>query len=248
MRFFITLDGRKLKHRFIFIGIAFFTALFFYSQSTFHIPVLQEVNTTSKAIYKGEKGIALTFNISWGEVQAKPILDLLEKNKVRAATFFVSGAWAEKNPDTIEHIQKLGYEIGSLGYAYEDYTELDENKVRQDILKGIESLQKLDIKEIRYIRSPTGHFDERTLKIASQLGVTLIHWSINSDDWKNPGTEVIIEKVNKAKDGDIVLLHASDSATQTEKALPSIIEENKNKFVSLESLISNGKVKTKTID
>ena len=247
MRFFIIWDSRTLKKSFLFIALMLFSALFFYSQSALHIPIFK-ADTTPKAIYKGEKGIALTFNISWGEVQAEPIINILEKSKVSTATFFISGSWAEKNPDLIDRIQKLGYEIGSLGYAYEDYTEIDESKIRQDMVKSIEVFQKLNINTVKFIRSPTGHFDKRTLKIANELGLSFIHWSVNSYDWKHPGTETIIQNVLDAKKGDIILLHASDSATQTRKALPSIIEELNDQFTSLEILLSNGKVKTKPIN
>lgn len=228
--------------------ISFFTALLLFSQSSLHIPAFG-TKDGPKAIYKGEKGISLTFNIGWGDIQAEPILDVLEKHDVKAATFFLSGAWAEKNPDTVKRIQELGYEIGSLGYAYEDYTEIDDVKVRQDILKSIDVFHKLDIKEIKYLRSPTGHFNERTIKIANQLGLTIIHWSINSQDWKNPGVENIIKNVKKADSGDIILLHASDSAIQTAQALPEIIAllKEKDELVTISVLLSNGKVKTTLI-
>jgi peptidoglycan/xylan/chitin deacetylase (PgdA/CDA1 family) len=59
----------------------------------------------------------------------------------------------------------------------------------------------------------------------------------------NPGPDKIIENVNShIKGGDIVLLHASDSATQTEEALPAIIHNLKQKGlknVTVGDLIAN---------
>lgn len=79
-----------------------------------------------------------------------------------------------------------------------------------------------------------------------------MHWSINSKDWLNPGTEQIVANVTNDLDpGDIVLLHASDSAKQTAKALPKIIEvmkENGYKNASLSELLANGKAESKGID
>lgn len=248
MNFFITLNGRKVKQGFFLVLVSFFTAVLFFSQSTLHIPVLSS-NDGPRAIYKGEKGISLTFNIGWGDIQAEPILDVLEESDVRSATFFLSGSWAEKHPDTVKRIKDLGFEIGSLGYAYEDYTEIDEKKVRRDILRSIDVFKKLGVTDIKLLRSPTGHFDEKTLKIAEQLGLTVVHWSLNSQDWKNPGVDKIIEQVNKAKKGDIILLHASDSAVQTADALPTIIKNlrENHDLVTISVLISNGKVDTKLV-
>lgn len=248
MNFFVTISGRRIKQGILIVIISFFTALFYFSQSVVQFPVLS-AKEEPKAIYKGEKGIALTFNIGWGDVQAEPILKVLEEKKVRSATFFLSGAWAERHPEVVEKIKELGFEIGSLGYAYEDYTELEDAQVRKDIDRSLEVFKKLDIKEVELLRSPTGHFDKRTLKIADDMGLTVIHWSLNSQDWKNPGVETIIKNVSKVKKGDIVLMHASDAATQTAKALPDILAsiKNKDEMVTVSHMIANGKVKTTLI-
>ena len=202
-----------------------------------------------KAIYKGEKGISLTFNVGWGDEKAEPILEELKKQGVQSATFFLSGSWAERHPDLVQKINKQGYEIGSLGYAYEDYSEMDDSKVRQDIMKAQEVFKKLNIKEVNLIRMPTGHFDKRVLAIADKLGYTVVHWSVNSQDWTNPGAEQILTNVSSAKKGDIVLLHASDAAKQTQKALPQIVKalKSKGEFISVSEMIANGKTKTTLI-
>lgn len=248
MDFFITLNAKRLKQGLIVVIISFFTALFFFSQNAVHTPVFG-TQDGPKAVYKGEKGIALTFNIGWGDVQAEPILDVLEKNEVRSVTFFLSGAWAERHPQIVKRIKDLGYEIGSLGYAYEDYTELEDAQVRRDITKSIEVFKKLEIKDTKLLRSPTGHFDKRTLSIANKLGLTVVHWSLNSQDWKSPGVDSIVEEVKKAKKGDIILMHASDGATQTAEALPSIISiiKDKGDMITISGLIANGNVKTTLI-
>lgn len=45
-------------------------------------------------------------------------------------------------------------------------------------------------------------------------------------DWTNPGVRTIIRNsTTGVKPGDILLLHASDSARQTARALPSIIRK-----------------------
>jgi polysaccharide deacetylase family sporulation protein PdaB len=203
-----------------------------------------------KAVYKGEKDLALTFNIGWGDEKAEPILDILKKENVKAATFFLSGSWAERHPDLVARIVKEGYEIGILGYNYEDYTELEDAKVRQDLAKAQVVFKKLNIKGIKLVRAPTGHFDKRTLKIADSLGYSVVHWSIDSKDWMNPGAEEIVQNVSKAKKGDIILLHASDSAKQTAKALPLIVKDlNKKglKLVTVSDMIANAETNTKEI-
>jgi peptidoglycan-N-acetylglucosamine deacetylase len=248
MNFFMVLNGRRVKNLLLIVIVSFFTALFFYSQTSANVSVFS-TKEGPKAVYKGEKGIALTFDIGWGDEKASPIIETLNKEGVKSATFFLSGSWAERHPDIVEKIVKQGYEIGNLGYAYEDYTELEESKIRSDIVKAQDIFKKLNVKNVKLLRSPTGHFDEKTLKVAKSLGLTVVHWSVNSDDWTNPGVAKIVKKATKANNGDIILLHASDSAKQTAQALPAIISQlsQKGSFINVSDMIANGKVKTTLI-
>jgi peptidoglycan-N-acetylglucosamine deacetylase len=246
MNFFYILNGKTIKQIFV-IGIAaFFTAWFLYLGNVVQVPVFS-TKDGPKAVYKGEKDIALTFNIGWGDEKAEPILDVLKQQGVKSVTFFLSAAWAERHPDLVSRMVKEGYEIGMLGYDYKDYTELEGQKVSQDISKAQTAFKKLNINNIQLLRAPTGHFDQNTLKIAQRHGYTVVHWSIDSKDWTNPGVETIAENVAKAEKGDIILLHASDSAKQTEKALPLLlqnIKEKNLKLVTVSEMIANANSKT----
>ncbi|WP_241494448.1 polysaccharide deacetylase family protein [Bacillus coahuilensis] len=219
-----------------------------FTQSRLELPVFS-TDDGPRAVYKGNNGIALTFNLAGGSTKAEPIIQLLEKNNVKEATFFLSGAWAERHPDLTKKIQELGFEIGILGYDYVNYSEVETGEIRKDIGKAQEVFTKLGVKEISLVRAPTGHFNKATIDTVDQLGFTLVHWSINSHDWTNPGVENIVHNVQHAANGDILLFHASDSAKQTKDALPVILKglENKGEFVSVSDLINAGKVKTKLV-
>jgi peptidoglycan-N-acetylglucosamine deacetylase len=249
MNFFFVLNGKSLKNVSLVLIAAFFTAWFLYMENHAQIPVFS-TKDGPKAVYRGERDLALTFNIGWGDEKAEPILDTLKKENVKSATFFLAGSWAERHPDLVSRIGKEGYEIGILGYNYEEYTDLEDVKIAKDISKAQEVFTKLNVKSIKLLRAPTGHFDERTLKIAKRYGYTVVHWSVDSKDWQNPGVSTIVENTKKAKKGDIILLHASDSAKQTAKALPLILADIRQKglkFVSVTEMIANGEARSKEI-
>ncbi|HAQ07539.1 MAG TPA: polysaccharide deacetylase family sporulation protein PdaB [Bacillus bacterium] len=249
MNFFFVLNAKSIKQVLVILIAAFFTAWFFYMENMVQLPAFS-AKDGPKAIYKGDKDLALTFNIGWGDEKAEPILDILKKENIGSATFFLSGSWAERHPDLVSRMVKEGYEIGMLGYEYKDYTELEEEKVRRDILKAQEAFKKLNVKNIVLLRAPTGHFDQRTLKIAERLGYTVVHWSLDTKDWTNPGTAKIVENASKAKKGDILLMHASDSAKQTADALPLVLKDirAKNlKMITVSEMIANGDSKSSEI-
>ncbi|WP_108671979.1 polysaccharide deacetylase family sporulation protein PdaB [Peribacillus acanthi] len=249
MNFFYIIQAKKLKQILLIATLAFITAWVFYLQDTINATVFSTTNGP-KAVYKGEKDLALTFNIGWGDEKAEPILDQLKKENVKAATFFLSGSWAERHPHIVERIVKDGYEIGMLGYNYKDYSVIEDKEIVRDISKAQEAFKKLNIKNIELLRAPTGHFDKRLLEIGARFGYTIVHWSVDSKDWTNPGVETIVANIEKAKKGDIVLLHASDSAKQTVVALPSILQavNAKNlKLVTVSEMIANASVKSEEI-
>lgn len=93
------------------------------------------------------------------------------------------------------------------------------------------------------IRPPNGSFDKRVLEVSEGTHHSVVHWSIDTKDWKNPGVNKIVSNAtNHVKPGDILLLHASDSVKQTHKALPEIIGKLKSEgfsFVSVGEMIAN---------
>ncbi|RXJ03083.1 polysaccharide deacetylase family sporulation protein PdaB [Anaerobacillus alkaliphilus] len=252
MNFIWIWNGKKIKQYMIVVIAAFFTAGILYverSQITVFSPVAE-----ATAIYKAEtneKKIALTFNLSWGEEKAIPILDVLKDQGINNATFFLSASWAERHPDIVERIVKDGHEIGSHGYRYENYPQWEDEKIRKDIQMAHNTLYELTNKVPKLLRPPNGNFDKRVLKIAEAQKYKLIHWSVDSKDYTNPGVEQIISNVmDNVTGGDIILFHASDRVKQTQKALPTIIDGLKKKgydFVTVSELIAHTEAKSSEV-
>ena len=230
--------------------MALISAWFLFLQNSVYSPVFSTKNGP-KAVYKGEQNVAITFNIGWGDEKAAPIIETLKKENIHSATFFLSGSWAERHPDLVATIVKEGYEIGLLGYNYKDYSDLKDEEITRDIAKGLEVFKKMNVKNIELLRAPTGHFDKRLLKISENFGLTVVHWSVDSKDWTNPGVDQIVRNATQAQKGDIILLHASDSAKQTNKALPQILNKLRGqnlKFVTVSEMISNSSTRSEEIN
>ena len=62
---------------------------------------------------------------------------------------------------------------------------LETNEIRRDLLRAQDVFTKLGVKQVKLLRPPSGEFNKATLKIAESLGYTVVHWSNNSNDWKN---------------------------------------------------------------
>lgn len=179
--------------------------------------------------------IGLTFDISWGEETAEPILDILKKEEVHA-TFFLSSPWADKHQELVQRMVKEGHEIGSHGNRHIDLNTLAAAEIEKEITTAQQVLERITGRSVRLIRAPNGAYNNKVISSANKLEYRVIQWSVDSLDWKRPGSSAIINNVlngiksgNGAKAGDIILFHASDSAPDTPQALPTVLKSLKSK-------------------
>ncbi|BBI35877.1 polysaccharide deacetylase family protein [Cohnella abietis] len=202
------------------------------------------MNSIFEPVYRvntQRKCVALTFDIGWGSKELNPVLKVLTANEVKKATFFLSGPWVMKRPKLARIIKTLGYEIGSHGNRHENYTKHGDKWIINEVKLAGKAIRRVTGVNCRLIRTPYGDMNHRVTKLLGSLGYRTIHWSVDSLDWMNPGIPAIIRNSTKmVKPGHILLLHASDSARQTAKALPFIIRRLRRQgfdFVTVSDLL-----------
>lgn len=252
MKYMLVVSSQRLKQITI-IGTTLLLAVVLGYAERGSIEAFSDRDQTPQAIYKvdtKEKKIALTFDISWGETRAVPILDIL-KEKNAKATLFLSSAWSQRHQDIVKRIKEDGFEIGSHGHKHDFYSKYSDEEIRSQIRRADSILTEMTGKKPSLIRLPNGDFDKRVLHIAHDLGYTVIQWDTDSQDWTNPGKEAIINNVlSKAHPGDIVLMHASDSSKETHLALPVIIDKLRAQgyqLVTVSELITGTEVKSEEV-
>lgn len=241
-------DVKKLTK--VAVIVALFMAVLF-SVSGRHLVYAAEKPQPS-AIYKVDtqnKVVALTFDISWGNKVPEPVLDLLKEEHVTKATFFLSGPWTQRHPETAKRIHDMGYEIGNHGHLHKDYSNYPNSWIQQQVTLSEKAILQVTGVKTKLIRTPNGDFNPRVIRCLNNMGYTVIQWNTDSLDWKNPGANNIEQRVLKrAVPGDIILMHASDSSKQITQALPSVIDGLRDegyKFVTVSELLSEADVKSK---
>ncbi|ADG04968.1 polysaccharide deacetylase family sporulation protein PdaB [Kyrpidia tusciae] len=229
--------------------VVLFMAVFYWQSGAIATLVGQQPPSAIYKVDTNRKIVALTFDISWGDQMAPKVLDVLKNKGVTKATFFLSGPWTLQKSAIAKRIRDMGYEIGSHGYKHDNFTEHSNDWIRSQVTKAEQAIYDVTGVKTRLIRTPNGDFDKRVLRTLHDMGYTVIQWHTDSLDWKNPGVGAIAQRVlTRAVPGDIILLHASDTCKQTDRALPAIIDGLRQKgfeFVTVSELLQDASPKSK---
>ncbi|MHB8927728.1 MAG: polysaccharide deacetylase family protein [Bacillota bacterium] len=207
------------------------------------IPVAGRLQPMRK-VETAQKAVALTFDISWGDKTPPLILDVLRGYNVKG-TFFLSGPWVSRQPAFVQAIKADGHQIESHGHAHINLSQYPAERIADEIRKADAAISQVSGVKAKYIRPPNGDYNDTVIETASTAGYTVITWGTDSLDWKNPGVEVITKRVlDRAHNGDVILLHASDTCKQTHLALPAIIQGLRDRgftLLTLDELVETSK-------
>ena len=199
------------------------------------MPAGNPVNTGAGVICKvktDEKIAALTFNIGWGSRVPGPVLDVLKKENVQA-TFFIGGAWAKNHPELARRIVNEGHEIGGGWEGLAGPGARADTPFRDLLAKSRSDIREATGVSPALFRITGGNWDAALQAAAKEPDCMVIQWSLDSQDIQTPGQNQIVNTILKGiHPGSIILLNASDTASQTPETLPSVIENCEGKVTN----------------
>lgn len=186
-----------------------------------------------------EKIVALTFDDGPDSVHTPQILDILDKQNVKAS-FFIIGKKAEQNEVLIRRILEEGHIIGNHSYSHDFFFDLfGRKKMEQDLLRTDEFIEKISGAKPAYFRPPYGVTNPTVAKVVKKLGHKAIGWSVRSLDTVLKDEDKIVGRVlDRLHPGAVILLH--DDRDITVKALEKMILKIKNegyRFINLEEIM-----------
>ncbi|MDQ0337311.1 putative sporulation protein (polysaccharide deacetylase family) [Caldalkalibacillus uzonensis] len=175
------------------------------------------------AIYRGNPKkpmVAFMVNVAWGTEYVPQMLDIFDDYQVRA-TFFLDGKWLSRNIEVAQEIVTRGHEIGNHAYSHPDMRRLSITEIHEEISKTEQLIQELGVRS-RYFAPPAGAYDNRVVKVARELNMHTVMWTLDTVDWKKPApSEIRARIVPYLENGSLILMHPT---APTVEALPSLIE------------------------
>ncbi|MGW1667307.1 polysaccharide deacetylase family protein [Streptomyces sp. NPDC002324] len=185
------------------------------------------------------KCVALTFD-DGPVTDTQRLLRLLSERDVRA-TFYAVGTNVQRNPSTMNAAALAGHQIGNHSWDHADLTRLSAAKIKSQLFRTDTAIKQATGKKPTTFRAPYG---AHNAAVRSAAGRPLVHWSVDTLDWKYRDSARLIKYVNaQTKPGDIVLMH--DIHRTTVDAVPGIIKALKARdfhFVTVDQLFAPAKL------
>ena len=182
-----------------------------------------------------QKMVALTFDDGPSGRFTRKLLEGLEERDAKA-TFLLCGYRMEVYPELTERIFREGHEIGLHGYTHNAMQTMCRTEVTMEIEKGMELLP--DGCEVAFMRSPGGLYSKCVVSAAADQGLSLLHWSVDPQDWATHDAQAIEKEVlDHVRDGDVILLHdMSDSSVEAALMIVDALQEQGYQFVTASEL------------
>jgi peptidoglycan/xylan/chitin deacetylase (PgdA/CDA1 family) len=202
---------------------------------------------TFTGVQRGSKKMALTFDDGPNDPYTLHLLEVLAKHDIRA-TFFLIGRFVHQSPEIAREVAKAGHVIGNHTFTHPLLILKPESEIRNQLASCKAALTDAVGPHSDLFRPPFGGRRPAVLRIARELGLQPIMWSVTGYDWNAKSGQEIERKVgNQIRGGDVILLHdGGHKAMGTDRsatiaAAESIIIRYKNdgyRFVTIPEMMS----------
>ena len=181
-----------------------------------------------------EKKVAVTFDTAWGDEDIDDVLNALGAADCRA-TFFLTGEWIDKYPESAQKIFSAGHEIANHTDKHKHLTKLSDDDVLSEAMLCNVKINSVTGGANTLLRAPYGEYNKRVLRLLKANGFYVIQWSLDSLDYKGlSAAEMDARILPKLTPGDIILFHTGTKNTAA--YLPGILAKIKEQGYSFSTV------------
>ena len=190
--------------------------------------------------------IAMTFDDGPDAKLTPRLLDILKERHIHV-TFFVLGERVKDHPEILQREIAEGHEVGNHSWDHKALNKLGEGGLQHELADTSTLIKQTIDKPVTLMRPPYGATNPRLSRaIEKEYGMKVILWSVDPDDWKDPGASVVSSRIlngwkgsGGAKPGAIILSH--DIHKGTIEAMPATLDAllaKGYKFVTISELLA----------
>jgi peptidoglycan/xylan/chitin deacetylase (PgdA/CDA1 family) len=217
-------------------------------------PEGQWYGSTFTGLARGSKQLALTYDDGPNDPHTLRLLEVLDKHNVKA-TFFLIGRYVRQRSEIARELAAAGHTAGNHTSSHALLTLKGQAEIRRQLSDCRAALSDAIGEHSNLFRPPFGGRRPAVLRIARQLHLEPIMWSVTGYDWDAPLAEIIERKVTRQiRGGDVILLHDGDhrqmgaDRSQTVLATDRLIDRYKTQgyeFVTIPEMMQRKSVQPK---
>ena len=183
------------------------------------------------------RSVALTFDDGPNPTDTPRVLRILKRMHVHA-TFFTIGYLAQRYPDLVQREHRMGMVVGDHSWDHPTnppMKDLPETVITSEIRKAADALSAAGVSSTLF-RPPGGSYSDQVVALAKELGMRVVLWSVDPQDWRNGVTtkQIVKTVLSNVRPGSIVLMHdGGGDQSATVRALPKIIRGIRKKHLKL---------------
>ncbi|MCR5802527.1 MAG: polysaccharide deacetylase family protein [Lachnospiraceae bacterium] len=187
-----------------------------------------------------EKYISLTFDDGPVIGITDEILDILEKEDIKASFFIVSD-WIKPEAEyLIKRAYDMGCTIENHSRTHSDMTKLSENEIREEIEHTDREIIRIVGEKPQFFRPPYIAIDKKMYDAIEYPFIC----GCGCEDWVPtvPAEDRIGRILADAHDGEIVLLHDmhhNENTVEAVRAIVPILKEQGYEFVNIRDLFKH---------
>jgi peptidoglycan-N-acetylglucosamine deacetylase len=173
----------------------------------------------------GSAGVVyLTFDDGPTPAWTPRVLALLARYQARA-TFFVLGRSAAAHPELVRQEFAAGHGVGNHTWSHRRLTNLSGAQLVAEVNATSTAIRQITGAPVRCLRPPFATVDAASAEQVRALGLRLVLWDIDTNDWLRPGTGAIAGRVlGRVRSGDVILMHdGGGNRSQTVAALEQVL-------------------------
>ncbi|HVM64029.1 MAG TPA: polysaccharide deacetylase family protein [Acidimicrobiales bacterium] len=142
------------------------------------------------------------------------------------ATFFVEESAVASEPETLRQIRAAGDAVGITAWPHNGASPIAADALTRTISATQVAVSSVDGVTPTCLLPPYGSSDPASRARATSLGMHVVLWDVDPQDWRQPGAAAVAQDViNSVRPGSLVLLH-DDGAEggQTVVALGQVLQ------------------------
>jgi peptidoglycan/xylan/chitin deacetylase (PgdA/CDA1 family) len=154
--------------------------------------------------------MAITFDDGPNPSVTPKVLELFERYDAKA-TFFLIGQRVRVFPELAREIVERGHAIGNHTETHPSLTFLSVRRITDELDHCDDAMAEATGKRPRWMRPPFGYRSpllDGIMRRRGGAGVAM--WNVAAGDWRTDSPEPVIQRLHRARGGDIVLLHDGD--------------------------------------